>query len=105
MWRCWLGAFASNLDHTNGVTQTAMTIAGAYGCFYVAEGMLGASGVMAVVFMGGYLARTFWPVLADPDLLRGTCVAAAAAAPNWRPSPRLDAPRAAECRASLRRRT
>lgn len=45
---------------------------GAYACFYVAEGMIEASGVMAVVSMGGVLAATFWPVLADPDLLRGT---------------------------------
>ena len=34
--------------------------------------MIEASGVMAVVCMGGVLAATFWPVLADPDLLRGT---------------------------------
>ena len=72
VWRVWLGAFSSNLDHTNGVTQTVLTVFGAYACFYVAEGMIEASGVMAVVCMGGVLAATFWPVLADPGLLRGT---------------------------------
>ena len=72
VWRVWLGAFSSNLDHNNGVSQTVLTVFGAYACFYVAEGMIGASGVMAVVCMGGVLAATFWPVLADPDLLRGT---------------------------------
>ena len=54
------------------MTQTVLTVVGAYGCFYVAEGLLGASGVMAVVFMGGWLSYSFWPVLADPELLTGT---------------------------------
>ena len=72
VWRIWLGAYASSLDHSNGVTQTGLTIGGAYACFYFAEGVFGASGVMAVVFMGGFLAGSFWPVLADPVLLTGT---------------------------------
>ena len=53
----------------NGVTQTVLTIAGSYFCFYVAEGIFSASGVMAVVFMGGTLSATFWPVVADRGLL------------------------------------
>lgn len=72
VWRYWLGKFASSLDHTNGVTQTALTIVGSYACFYVAEALLSASGVMAVVFMGAYLSYSFWPVLANPALLVGT---------------------------------
>ena len=72
VWRMWLGAYASSLDHSNGVTQTGLTIGGAYACFYMAEGVFEASGVMAVVFMGGFLAGSFWPVLADPVLLTGT---------------------------------
>ena len=72
VWRLWLAQFSSPLDHTNGVTQTALTVAGAYSCFYVSEGFAGGSGVMSVVVMGGVLAGTFWPVLADPQMLTGT---------------------------------
>jgi NhaP-type Na+/H+ or K+/H+ antiporter len=71
LWRYWLGTHSSSLDHTNGVTQTVLTIAGSYFCFYVAEGIFSASGVMAVVFMGGTLSATFWPVVADRGLLTG----------------------------------
>ena len=36
---------------------------GRYACFYVAEGMLHVSGVLAVVCMGTFLAATFWPMV------------------------------------------
>ena len=72
MWRLLLGVHASSLDHANGVMQTVLTIAGSYICFYVAEAIFAASGVMAVVTMGMFLCMTFWTVSADPSVFNGT---------------------------------
>jgi NhaP-type Na+/H+ or K+/H+ antiporter len=44
-------------------TQVALTILGAYACFYTAEGIFGVSGVLAVVTTGVTLAATFWPIV------------------------------------------
>ena len=47
-------------------------IAGSYICFYVAEAIFAASGVMAVVTMGMFLCMTFWTVSADQNVFNGT---------------------------------
>ena len=43
--------------------QVGLTIVSAYSCYYVAEAVLGASGVLAVVTLGITLAATFWPIV------------------------------------------
>jgi len=72
IWRLLLGVHASSLDHANGVMQTVLTVAGSYICFYVAEAIFAASGVMAVVTMGMFLCMTFWTVSADQHMFSGT---------------------------------
>jgi len=72
VWRVLLGVHASSLDHANGVMQTVLTVAGSYICFYVAEAIFAASGVMAVVTMGMFLCMTFWTVSADQNVFSGT---------------------------------
>jgi NhaP-type Na+/H+ or K+/H+ antiporter len=72
VWRLLLGLHSSSLDHTNGIMQTVLTIAGSYICFYVAEAIFAASGVMAVVVMGMFLCMTFWTVSAEPEIFNGT---------------------------------
>ena len=67
-----MGYHSSSLDHSNPIAQTVLTIAGSYICFYVAEGIFAASGVMSVVVMGMFLCYTFFTVLADPDVLHHT---------------------------------
>jgi len=47
-------------------------VAGSYICFYVAEAIFAASGVMAVVTMGMFLCMTFWTVSADQNVFNGT---------------------------------
>jgi NhaP-type Na+/H+ or K+/H+ antiporter len=72
IWRLLLGVHASSLDHANGIMQTVLTVAGSYICFYVAEAIFAASGVMAVVTMGMFLCMTFWTVSADQNVFSGT---------------------------------
>ena len=50
-------------SHTDVTIQVALTVVAAYMCFYVAEGVLQVSGVLAVVTMGVLLAATFWPLV------------------------------------------
>ena len=40
-------------------------------CFYVAEGVLHVSGVLAVVSMGAGLGATFWPLICSKETMQG----------------------------------
>jgi NhaP-type Na+/H+ or K+/H+ antiporter len=59
----WISTLQRKHSHTDVTIQVALTIGGSYICFYVAEGMLEVSGVLAVVTMGVLLAATFWPLV------------------------------------------
>ena len=59
----WISLLNRRHNHGDVILQVALTIASSYSCFYVAEGVLGVSGVLAVVTMGTFLAATFWPLI------------------------------------------
>ena len=68
MFCLWLTA--DRLIRIHAVLQVVITLVGAYGCFYFAEGLAGASGILALVTMGSVLSFSFWPLIADPVELR-----------------------------------
>jgi len=68
MFCLWLTA--DRLIRIHAVLQVVITLVGAYGCFYFAEGLAGASGILALVSMGSVLSFSFWPLIADPVELR-----------------------------------
>jgi NhaP-type Na+/H+ or K+/H+ antiporter len=68
MFCLWLTA--DRLIRIHAVLQVVITLVGAYGCFYFAEGLAGASGILALVSMGSVLSFSFWPLIADPVELK-----------------------------------
>ena len=68
MFCLWLTA--DRLIRIHAVLQVVITLVGSYGCFYFAEGLAGASGILALVSMGSVLSFSFWPLIADPVELR-----------------------------------
>jgi NhaP-type Na+/H+ or K+/H+ antiporter len=68
MFCLWLTA--DRLIRIHAVLQVVITLVGSYGCFYFAEGLAGASGILALVTMGSVLSFSFWPLIADPVELR-----------------------------------
>jgi hypothetical protein len=53
-------------NHSDSVVQFAITFAGTYGCFYIAESsVMGVSGVISVVVYAVLLAATAWPIVSD----------------------------------------
>ena len=49
----WMSLLHRKHSHTDVTIQVALTLVAAYSCFYVAEAILGMSGVLATVTMGG----------------------------------------------------
>merc|ERR1740127_434513 len=64
MFCLWLTA--DRLIRIHAVLQVVITLV----CSYFAEGLAGASGILALVSMGSVLSFSFWPLIADPVELR-----------------------------------
>mmetsp|Transcript_28786 Transcript_28786/g.53981 ORF Transcript_28786/g.53981 Transcript_28786/m.53981 type:complete len:1236 (-) Transcript_28786:77-3784(-) len=70
LFNLWIRASNNKLEHTSGLVQISLTISSAYGTFYLAEGLLGMSGVIATVGCAHVLAKKTWIVMVSRESVK-----------------------------------
>jgi hypothetical protein len=61
----WMGHAGRRHEQHDWLVQSAITISGAYLCFYISDVLLSVSAVLAVICAGTMLAVYMWPLVVD----------------------------------------
>jgi len=61
----WISLVPRRLEHHDQLIQAAITVAGAFACYYVSEVILGVSGVLAIICAGAECAFFMWPLVCN----------------------------------------